>query len=118
MTNPHNLKVGQKLWRVAARQGSNEFAEITKIGRKWATIGEGWGAEKVCLKDLYVDGGKYSSPAQCYLSKEAWERGGIVRAKWGEIRRHVGQYTPPPKVNLDAMNKICEALGIEGLPNQ
>lgn len=74
--NPHNLQVGQTLYYVANdrrdahRDGG---AEITKIGRQWATVCIAYCNARVDLETLEVDGGNYSSPGRCYLSREAWE---------------------------------------------
>jgi hypothetical protein len=52
------------------RRGDPYFVTVHKVGRKWAEIDSG---RRVDLKTLAVDGGEYSSPADCYLSREEYE---------------------------------------------
>ena len=93
------LTVGQKLWWVwnECRRGEHHYVTVEKVGRDYAHVSHRY---RVRLTDLEVDGGQYSSPARCYLSKEDWEREQSIRNAWGilcdKIRR---QYSPPKGIH-------------------
>jgi len=85
--NVHGLEVGQRLWFVRkvnrSRYGENDyFVQISKVGRKWAEFSRVWADGSVhdhhvdgrlSLDSLKVDGGDYSSPGTCYLSKGTYD---------------------------------------------
>lgn len=63
---------GQTLWLVPSRyrhSGEPREVTITKVGRKWLTLNNGY---RAAVDGLALDGGEYSSPGVCYLTREAW----------------------------------------------
>lgn len=82
-----NYEIGQKLYRVPydRRYLANAHdVVITAIGRKWLTVKElEWTREERVDKEmLIVDGGQYSSPAKCYLSKQHYEDQLALNTAW------------------------------------
>ena len=76
------LKVGQQLWYVPSdiRFRKPEFVTVTKVGRKWASLN--WRGYRISIDDLRVDGDAYSSPGQCYLSKEEYDQAMERQSAW------------------------------------
>lgn len=110
------LTVGQKLWYVP--RDSREVSQsrevtVTKIGRKWAEIDMGWGRGwRIDLDDWTVDGGNYSSPGRCHISREAWKAETERRRLWdGLFQPRYGG--PPATVTTDAIYQAASLLGIE-----
>ncbi len=115
--NPHNLQVGQTLYYVANdrrdahRDGG---AEITKIGRQWATVCIAYCNARVDLETLEVDGGNYSSPGRCYLSREAWEEEKLLRAAWREFQRDVERANAEGGlITVENISAARQALGLK-----
>lgn len=74
--NKHDLKVGQEIFiNVIARHRKDELEAVTirKIGRKWATCGEGYRERRVDLETLRVDNEGFGYPQTAYLSRETYE---------------------------------------------
>ena len=70
MSNPYNLKVGQKLWYVP-NDGRFESAReytVKKVGRLFAELPDS--RRRIRLDNLEVHVPNYSSPGRCYLSQE------------------------------------------------
>ncbi len=105
MSNPHNIQVGQKLWRVASRRrGGNGFeVTVSKVGRKWAEL-DGYATGRIDLETLCVDGGNYMSPATCYLSRESYEAECTLRAANAEFKVRMSEYN-----NLFSLEQIRAA---------
>lgn len=111
MSNPHNLKVGQKLWFVGARGFRNEYeVEIINVGRVYASISR---AGRIFLDTLLVDGGGYSSPGRCYLSRDAWDAEKSRDLAWANIRSAISQQHSTPK-DFDPIKlaEISKLLGV------
>ncbi len=85
--NPHNIVVGQKLYYVPNRHNSSGAArEVTveKVGKKWIAIDFG---HRIEIGTLIADGGKYSSPGCCFLSKKHYDEIVMLNVMWGDTRK-------------------------------
>lgn len=111
-----NLQPGQKLWFVYSdrRQGQGREVTVEKIGRKWATLTDG---DRVSIESLDMDGGQYSSPGRCYLSREEWARSEEVRLAWVRFSDSVhSRYAPPTGVTAEAIRSVSMILKLEVKP--
>lgn len=96
-----NIEPGQRLYYVPNRRyGDPQWLTVTSVGRRWATCGEGYGAIRVDMNTLQVDGRGYSSPGRCYLSKADHDNEVRRSNAWDELRKAT-YYGPAPK-HLDA----------------
>lgn len=106
------LTVGQELWYVPEDRrfvGQAHAVRITKIGRKWAEVGRGLG--RVNIETLWVDGGNYSSPGRCWLSREAWEAETIRQEAWSRLKEVVGRmWAAPDNISEADIRQITERL--------
>ncbi len=109
--NPHGLKVGQKLYYVPNRNGigRESEAEITKIGRKWATCGR-W-ETKIDIVTLEADGAGYSSPGRAYLSEENYRTKIRMSSMWDTVSIMIrNQYRRPDHITECDMKTIIGIL--------
>lgn len=106
------LAVGETLFCVYddARRGDNFELEITKVGRKWVHTGHHY---RVDIETLRIDGGQYSSPGKCYLSKEDYEAEKALDLAWNDFRETISDIHRIPKYMTIA--KINQARGVLGL---
>lgn len=110
------LTVGQKLWwvgvwsRVGVTAESGREVTITSVGRKWAGIDRP--DTRVDIHSLVADGGEYSSPGRCYLSREDYEREYILRREWEWLKR-MFPARPPAHITPDAIQLIASVIGLE-----
>lgn len=119
LKNPFGLHVGQKL--ILIRHKEAEEAEVTKIGRQWATLAYGrWGETgRVSLDDLSThDSDKLYG--RVYLSQEhrseseAAERARAHLAKcWKAFCEKVYHWRVPDGLTFEALETAAKALGIE-----
>jgi len=108
----NNLRAGQKLWYVpvAARFEKPREVEVTKVGRRWAHLGE---CLRVDLETLRADGGGFPSPGRCYLSRETWEQKQALNSGWESLRKEFFDGWPskrPPHVTLEIIAQIRALL--------
>lgn len=91
------IKVGQKLWMVPRERylGAPRFVTVTKVGRTWAHID--CHSYRVGLKSMKIDGGEYTSPGRCYLTKEEHDRELERERVWRELRKLVAEHHTPPE---------------------
>ncbi len=112
--NPHNLVVGQKLWYVSTRNVSSmpsHELEVMSIGRKWAICGEGWQKKKINIFDLSADGGYFTSPGVCYLSKKHHEKQGSLNRMWDDTRKLFDhRYSRPEHITEQDMIDITAIM--------
>lgn len=107
------LVVGQKLWLVPNERyfGQPMEVTITKVGRKWATCIQGRREYRVDMDTLMVDGGDYTSPAQCYLSRKAHEDHEAAAHAWSDLLRVIDRTaTPPAHLVADDIREIQARL--------
>lgn len=112
-----NYEIGQKLYRVPhdRRYLANAHeVTITAIGRKWLTVKElSWTREeRVDKETLLVDGGQYSSPAKCYLSKQHYESQLALDNAWRDFVElvHRGRVSVPQGVTLEVIEQVKRLL--------
>ncbi len=84
---------------------------VTKIGRKWVTIGAGWREERFDPRTMMLDGKEYDSHGKVWLYKEEWERDSVDGKAWDEFRRNI-PYARPHGVNAEAVATIKRILGM------
>lgn len=103
------LTLGQKLWLAPAhsRRGAYEV-EVTKIGRRWAELSGNNG--RVDMETLWLDGGEYSSPGRCWLSREEYEDYRAADIAWNALfyQQHRSR---PPSVTAAAIREAGRSLG-------
>src|SRR3990172_3755523 len=108
----YNLQKGQTLywvWHEPRKGPSNHIVTIDSVGRKWAVV-EG-AKYRVSMDTLIVDGGNYSSPARCYLSRESYESEKALKMEWEHLARSMNGRIPAG-VTVD---DVCEARRLLGL---
>lgn len=106
-------KVGQELYYEPfdARDRNNRMVRIIKIGRKWLELDGTWSKMRADIETLLVDGGKYSPPGQCYLSREARETEVLLLKGWRDLAKQIdGARTVPDGVTFEDIGKARELL--------
>jgi hypothetical protein len=106
-------EVGQKVWYVPRERRFEKphEAEITKIGRKWASFGQG---SRFDIETGCVDGSGYITPGRIYQSEAAWREEQELFHAWSNLRRRIERYSEPP--NSLTVDKIRQAREILGIP--
>lgn len=105
------FKVGQEVYLVPTqkRMGNPHFAKIEKIGRKWITLADNYG--RFSPDSMMADGGQYSPPYRCYLSKEEYEVEAAADAAWNELNKLIdSHYSKPEWLDKDKIDKCIELL--------
>lgn len=89
--------------------GAPGFVTVTKVGRKWAEISaRGYRIDK---ETLAIDGGGYTSPGRCYLTKDEHDAAENLRRAWSKLRDYVDRkYTAPEGVTVDAIEAALRVL--------
>ena len=108
---PVSLQVGQELWFVyrERRRGAPCIVIITKVGRKWAQLN--YGGYRVNVDTLKVDGAGYTSPAQCWLTREAWEDEVNRQDAWSKLRGYFDhRWQAPDGLPTEKIEEILAAL--------
>ncbi|MFO0236419.1 MAG: hypothetical protein ACK53Z_00225 [Betaproteobacteria bacterium] len=104
--------VGQELYwewsEYSHKKNTGEMVKITKIGRRWLELSNGYRADAATL---YADGGKYSSPGRCFLNREAREAERARDAAWTALRNRM-QYQAPDKVSAEDIAHATRLLGL------
>lgn len=102
------LQVGQQLWYVPnKRPGQPYFVTVLKVGRKWAEIGH---RRRISIEGLFVDGGQYSSPGRCYLSKEDHEKEVALNSAWARFMEMARYANRPEGVRLSQIENAARSL--------
>ena len=94
-----DLKVGQKLWWVPSehRRGEPYFVTVTKVGRVWAQLDNGYRIDS----NLIADGNGYSSPGRGHRSKDEYEADVKTKERWSRFRQLVSSiYKTPVGISL------------------
>ena len=109
---PTRYACGQELYfewsEYSHRKNTGEMVAITKIGRRWLSLSNGFRAD---AETLYVDGGKYSAPGRCFLSRDAREAERARNAAWAALRNSM-QYKAPDKVSAKDIAHAARLLGL------
>lgn len=104
-----SYQVGQQLWCSYSQiRSTPEYVSITKVGRKWLELSNRYRAEKETLK---LDGGAYSSPGQCYISKEEFDNVVFLNDKWNEFQRLIRNgYARPKHLTADMIDGMMSMI--------
>lgn len=104
------LQVGQELWFVhrERRSGAPFTTKVTKIGRKWAQLDSHY---RIDVATMVADGGQYTSPGRCWISREEWEAEVARNEAWWKLRRMIErQYDPPAGLSTEQIGQIIGTL--------
>lgn len=87
------LTKGQTLFFVPSHLRRREASdvEVTKVGRKWAQLSNG---HRIDVETMRVDGGGYTSPGRCWVSREDYEREVLRNQAWRALRDAIGAFVP------------------------
>ena len=87
--------VGQELyWEwsdYSHKRNTGEMVTITKIGRRWLNLSN---THRVDVSTLVADGGNYSPPGRCFLSRDAREAERSRDAAWMLLRHKMSRCAP------------------------
>lgn len=104
MSAPLDISVGTTLWyvpenrRMAGYGGEPRELVVTKVGRQWATVNDPRGTiRRVHMENLRADGEGYTSPGQCYRSREAYEVWLETSTAWGDLLKALDRKYYPPE---------------------
>lgn len=110
------MKPGDKLYRIPTmRHGGNEReVTVTKVGRKWASLNNG----ERCLVDGEPfgchpeDGGEYTSRADYWPSREAYQAVRDLKQAWERFRQLVDSYPnrPPEGITVENIRYVRRML--------
>lgn len=94
------------------RRGAPQDAVVSKLGRKWVYIENGY--YRFDVDTWRVDGGKYMSPATIYESKETWEKKVSLENAWRQFAENVrNQYgNIPIGATEEAIEQAAKLLNI------
>jgi hypothetical protein len=107
--HPEGWHVGMMVFVVIDKDRnrvSTFYEAITKIGRKWITIGEGYKPYRFDAETLFLDGGDYSSPGRVYASERDYLESTERQKAWGEFYRRLS-YECPEHLTLDDIQAIA-----------
>lgn len=112
----NEIKVGQKLWYVPIERRHDPFSVMVEsIGRKWFSVKADWYSLKINLEDFCADGGKYTSPGKCWLSKESYESEMELRSAWDDFKRRI-PHMPPYGISVRGIKDLKWKFGISDDP--
>lgn len=97
MSNPHNLKAGQKLWYVP-NDGRFESAReytVKQVGRLFAELSDS--RRRIRLDNLEVYVPNYSSPGRCYLNQEEYVAEVALGRTWRSFKMRIDGHHHAPK---------------------
>ena len=94
------------------RRGAPQDAVVSKLGRKWVYIENGY--YRFDVDTWRVDGGKYMSPATIYESKETWGKEVSLENAWRRFAENVrNQYgNIPIGATEEAIEQAAKLLNI------
>jgi hypothetical protein len=107
------LKAGDAVWFVPREKynGPPRELTVTKVGRKWATLGEGWRSMRADLVTWDVDGGEYSSPGQLYALEDEWQTEKKLEEHWSVFLRWVSRrYRRPKHLTATQIEEVFAVL--------
>ncbi|MGH9676044.1 MAG: hypothetical protein ACRD36_02995 [Candidatus Acidiferrum sp.] len=110
------MKVGDQIFIVEPRQYEDSSKTYTlaveKIGRAWATLGDG---SRVNLKSMELEN---SRGRRIFSSEEAWKLRVKTIAAWGHLRDFMrNKYYAPKDATLSQVLNACRALGAGDPPS-
>ncbi len=108
------FQVGQTVWvrLFHPRLKTLHPYTITKIARKWVTLGDD--TYRFDLKTMELDGKGYSSPGRVYLSEEQYDQEVALGAAWDTLRtRARDNMTAPTGVTTERILQALKLLGLD-----
>jgi hypothetical protein len=79
---------------------------ITKVGRKWITLGDDYRQARFDAETMRIDGGTYSSPGMVYADKEDYLRTSLKEKLWKDFRLRLPDAAPDHFTLGDVENLI------------
>ena len=108
------LTVGQTLWYVPTAWGGGQRpgceVTVTKIGTRWATLD--WPG-RIDKRTWRADGGEYSSPGRCYLSREHHDAHQRTEKVWNALAKRIQYANVPVDATEAKIHQAAALLGIE-----
>ena len=107
------FEVGQKVWVVYTRRylGKPHWDVVTKVGRKWATIGDNF-HHRIDMTGCALDGGSHSSPGRVYATQT--EHAAVVERDelWQSIHNLVGRkfFHPPKHMDISKLKAVLSMI--------
>ena len=100
--------IGQKLWFVPSSRHRTEYeVTVTKIGRKWITIGH----DRFDADSMWLDGGRYSSPGRVWLTRTDWEARKARDALWNTFWQMMNrQYRAPDHLTTADIQALIDKV--------
>jgi hypothetical protein len=109
---PTRYACGQELYwewsEYSSRKNTGEMVTITKVGRRWLELSNRY---RVDQSTLVADGGPYSPPGRCFLSRETREAERARDAAWAALRNRM-LHQAPDKVSADDIAHATRLLGL------
>jgi hypothetical protein len=104
-----SIEVGQKLWYVGNRRGSEpRWVEVSKVGRKWIETERGL---RFDIATLNADGGQYTSPGRAWITQEAHAYAVEKNRRWSEFRTMVERsWHCPDGIEVEDINELERKL--------
>ena len=106
-------KVGQTLYSLNTgyryRVSELEPVTVTKVGRKYFTIGEGWRAQQFYI-DTWQQKTDYTSDIALYASPQEWEDEKETSEICSLIYTTFRYGNNPNKISLDKLRKIKDLI--------
>lgn len=107
-------KVGDTLYLVPTyRAGRAETLPITKIGRKWLTVGKDYHTVRVDKQTLAVEGGGYATKYVAYRSQWDYLDQMARREYWVKFWRGISGSTPPAHLTMEDIVRIARECGVD-----
>lgn len=115
---PMRYVVGQELFWEASdafsrRKGNTtKMVTIAKVGRQWLALSDG---HRIDAVTLLADGGDYSSPGRCFLSREDWDAHNANKNRfdaWIDLRVKMPNCVPE-NVSAEDIAKARHLLGLQ-----
>lgn len=106
-----NWKIGQTVVIVTARHNGEikiEDATITKVGRKWVTVGEGWQEQRFDFEGL--SDRDWGHRPRMWPSRAAFEAEQDRRAAWRELISQTKASYPPKHLSIDDIRAVIATL--------
>lgn len=100
--------VGDTLYCVYFNRRSPQTVTITKVGRKWLHLSNGYRAD---IDTLILDGGEYSSPGKCWMSQAEYKLHVELDKRWKRIAMEFHSLRPNHLTMAD-LDEICRLLRI------
>ena len=104
--------VGQELYwewsEYSHKKNTGEMVTVTKIGRRWMELNN---RHRVDRNTLIADGGQYSPPGRCFLSRAEREAERARDAEW-MLLRHKMSRRAPDGVTAEHIAHATRLLGL------